>query len=232
MTQILAIVWLSSCSPAEVTGLSAAAVLAEQFDLAGALTRLRADASREPCDAVAGAIEYLEGLVAAPGAARQGGTDASLTDVRSAINALSRRAEGQRSTWHAASIALRAVAAAAQSEVAEMGLFLAEATRVESLHVAAGQKGIPFVTAHELAGDLWLQIHRYQDARDAYQRAWKQIGRTSRISLGLARSAARLKDTPSACGEYQSLLTWWGSRENAPPEIVEARDRFAALGCK
>jgi hypothetical protein len=209
--------------------LAAARAQAEAFDPPGALESAR---TAGDCDEAAGAVEYLEGLLGAREAMKQGGTMESLREVRSAANALSRRAEGGQRRWEVASLALRAVAAASQYERDEMAVYLAEATRIEGLLLAASHPGAPFVTAHELAGDLWLQVHRFEDARQAYAIAAERVGRTPRVRLGLARVAIQLAEPALACQEYRWLLDVWGDRRDTPPEIVEARTYVAAApGC-
>lgn len=218
---IFALLVLVPCDMAALGVVQKAAARAEAFDLPAALELVR---TAGDCEEAAGAAEYLEGLLGADEAVKAGGTVDSLREVRSATNALSRRAEGGARRWEVASLALRAVAAASQQERAEMALYLAEATRVEGLLLAAGVPGAPFVTAHELAGDLWLQIHDFQEARTAYTRAAAVVGRTPRVMLGLARSAERLKDTARACDEYGSLVNWWRRepRGEPPNEVAEA----------
>lgn len=216
---------LASCDPAI---LQRAGAQAQGFDLRGALEVVR---TAGDCDEAAGAAEYLEGLIGATAAIEHGGTVDSLRDVRSAIHALSRRSERGDRRWEAASIALRAVAAASQQERGEMAVYLAEAIRIEGLLLAARLPGAPLITVHELAADLWLQVHQFADARAAYQRAASVVGDTPRILLGLARTADRLKDAATACVEYKSFLTWWDSvpRRTATREIGEARTRAQAL---
>jgi hypothetical protein len=219
---LLLIVGLA-CDPAL---LARAAARAEAFDLAGALEAARAAGD---CDEAGGSVEYLEGLLGAVEAVAKGGTIDSLREVRSATNALSRRSETSDRRWEAASLGLRAVAAASQYERGELGIYLAEALRVERLVLSAGLRGAPFITIHELAGDLWYQVDQFEDARSAYERAAAAVGRTPRVRLGLARSAGKLEDRNTACVEYQSLVTWWESAPRTgapPPEIVEARARM------
>jgi hypothetical protein len=72
-----------------------------------------------------------------------------------------------------------------------MGAFLTHAIAMESLQFAAGQPGAPVLSAHEVAGELWLQVHRFEEARAAFERAVEQFGPTPRITEGLARAAAR-----------------------------------------
>jgi cytochrome c-type biogenesis protein CcmH/NrfG len=47
------------------------------------------------------------------------------------------------------------------------------------------------ISALEVAGELWLQVHRFEDARAAFERAARQVGTTPRIADGLARSVPR-----------------------------------------
>jgi hypothetical protein len=229
MVLLILLAQIGACTPGAVEKLAAAADRVNAFDLAGALEAARAAGD---CDAAAGTVEYLEALVAAPEAVKQGGAVDSLRDVRSAVNALSRRGEGGDRRWEVASLALRAVAAASQYERDEMAVYLAEATRIEGLLLAASQAGAPFITAHELAGDLWLQVHRFEDARRAYALAAGRVGRTPRVRLGLARVATRLGEPALACQEYRWLLEAWGDRAETPPEIAEARAYVSASsGC-
>lgn len=229
MVLLILLAQLGACSPQTLERLTQADARANAFDLAGALEAARAAGD---CDQAAGAVEYLEGLLAAPEAVRQGGAVDSLRDVRSAVNALSRRAEGGERRWEVASFVLRAVAAASQYERDEMALYLAEATRIEALLLAARQPGAPFISAHEMAGDLWLQVHRFEDARRAYAIAAERVGRTPRVRLGLARVAVRLQEPALACQEYRWLLDAWGDRAEAPLEITEAREYLSSEpGC-
>jgi len=216
---------LASCDPAI---LQKAAAHAEAFDLRGALEVVR---TAGDCDEAAGAAEYLEGLIGGAEAAEHGGTVDSLRDVRSATHALSRRSERGDRRWEAASIALRAVAAASQQERAEMAVYLTEAMRIEGLLLTARLPGVPLITVHELAGDLWLQVHQFADARAAYLRAASLVGQTPRIKLGLARTSDRLKDRVAACAEYRSFLAWWDGtpRSTTAREIRDARSRAQSL---
>jgi len=222
------ILLLVACDARATALMERAAARADAFDLMGALELAK---SAGECDDAAGAVEYLEGLIGAAAAVRSGGTVESLQEVRSASNALSRRAESGDRKWEAAAFALRAVAAASQYERDEMALYLAEATRIEALLRVAGAAGIPFISAHELAGDLWLQVHRFEDARAAYQKAAGVMGSSGRIHLGLARASSRLADTGTACREYQALIEWWNNRGPEPAEIAEARRYVQSFSC-
>jgi len=222
---------IDSCSAAAQALMGQASTRAQEFDLPGAFALLKEAASDGACDEAGAQFEYVEGLLGAAEAARQGGTVDSLRDVRSAVHALLWRAAGKGGAWEAGSVALQATIAASQYEREEMALYLEHATRLELLQLAAGQRGVPLITALELAGDLWLQVHRFEDAQRAYERAMEHVGRTSRITFGLGRAAARLQDGRTACAEYQRLLEWWDARAASPPEIEEARMYRASPAC-
>jgi hypothetical protein len=66
---------------------------------------------------------------------------------------------------------------------------------MEILQLEAGQPGAPAISALEVAGDLWLQVFRYDEAITAYELAAQHVGLTPRIRDSLARARARLKAT-------------------------------------
>jgi hypothetical protein len=204
------------------TLMTEASVRASEFDLAGALELSRVAASRDDPNAQIAAW-YLHGLINAGEAFREGGAPDALAPVREAIASLHAHANGRPGAAEIARLALHAAAAAAQSERDEMGLYLESALDMETLQRMAGLPGAPLVSAAEVAGDLWLQVHRYEDARRAYTDAAASAGSTLRILSGLARVARRLNDAAAACANYQQLLDVWGGRPGLPVEIAEAR---------
>ena len=130
---------------------------------------------------------YLRGWEAAREAARVGGSAESLAPVRDAIAALERLARGAHGPAEIAAYVLRAAADAAQDEREEMALFLAHAIELERVQLEARQPGAPAITAHEAAGDLWLRVRRYEDARRAFEHARSVVGTTPLIERGLSR---------------------------------------------
>ena len=181
---------VQSCSPAALARLEEASIRVQSFDLPGAVERLRDPVTRGCEDAEVAAL-YVGGLFAAMEAYNQGGSDESLAPVREAITALEKISGQAPGEAEIARLVLIAAAAAAQSERDEMGAFLTHATSMESLQLAAGQPGAPVISALEVAGELWLQVHRFEDARAAFERAAQQVGTTPRIADGLARSLPR-----------------------------------------
>jgi hypothetical protein len=130
---------------------------------------------------------YSRAWIAARDAYQVGGSAESLKDVDAAIAVLSDC--GARLE----SLVLQAAEAAAQSERESLAFFIDQAVQLESTRLAAGRSPAPYISAHEAAGELWLQVHRYEEARRAFLLAAERIGTTPRITLGLERVAARLK---------------------------------------
>lgn len=181
----------ASCPPDARRLMAEAAARVDAFDPAGAADRLRAAASPVCAAARVGAL-YLQGLVDARAAFRQGGSPDALAPVRAAVAALDAIARNRPGSAQIARLTLQAAAAAAQSERDEMALYLDAAMRMEALQRAAGEPGAPFISSVEAGGDLWLQLFRYADARRLYMRAVDEGHATMRALAGLARSAARL----------------------------------------
>lgn len=202
--------------------LEAAAARAAAFDL-GRAAEMFAAAARSGCAGADVTAHYLRGLTDARAAHAQGGSPESLAPVREAIAAVDTLDGGLPGPAEIARFVLMAAAAAAQSERDEMALLVGHALQLESLQLSAAQPGAPVLTAHEVAGDLWLRVHLYEDARRAYRLAAERVGRTPGVVLGLARAASRLTDRPTACREYRALLDRWGRGREEPAEIQEAR---------
>jgi hydroxypyruvate isomerase len=136
---------------------------------------------------------YRRGWEAAEAAAKVGGSTESLAPVRDAIALLDRMAGGTPGPAEIARYVLAAAADAAQDERDEMALFLEHAVALERTQLDAHQSAAPGITAHEAAGELWLRVYRYEDAKRAYERARAVIGSTPRIESGLARAEDALR---------------------------------------
>jgi hypothetical protein len=207
------------CTDAEAV-IAAADERVALLDVQGATARLAN--RRSECENIAVPYWYLRGLTAARDAYRYGGSPESLEPVKLAINELASSASQTRSA-EIARIVLMAASAAAQSEREEMALLLEHAVTLERQQRSAGSPGAPLLTAQEVAGDLWLQVHRFEDARRAYREAAGQVGPTRRTTLGLARTAFRIGDLADACSEYRTLVDGWPANEGEPAELVEAQ---------
>jgi hypothetical protein len=210
--------------------IAAATERAAVLDLQGATARLAGDLSQ--CADTAVAYWYLHGLISAREAYRVGGSPESLESVKAAIGQLAALSAGMPSA-EIARVVLLAASSAAQSERDEMGLLLVHALDLEKKQRSAGLPGAPIVTAHEVAGDLWLQVHRFDDARQAYRAALEQVGPTRRVVLGLARTALRQGDVRGSCVEYRKLVGAWPPRAGGdPPELAEAAAFLRRPDCR
>jgi tetratricopeptide (TPR) repeat protein len=201
---------------------------AASLDVTTAVGRFEAAAENGCADARVAAI-YLSAVTAAREAYRVGGSEESLQPVRRAEAALEALASRGDTLAPLVRLLVMAAAAAAQSERGEMDLLLTQAQQLERVRLAGGLSGVPGMSAHELAGDLWLQVHRFEAASAAYRQALDLVGPTPRTLLGLARTAARLDDVRAACEGYARLLREWRP-PGTPGAIVEARE-FVARQC-
>ena len=186
----LAVAAVQNCSSGAERRLAEAAARVQAFDLPAGITAL-GDPATGGCEDIEVAALYLRGLAAALDAYKQGGSQESLAPVREAIGELEKISGQRPGPPEVARLVLIAATAAAQSEREEMGAFLTHALAMESLQFAAGQPGAPVLTAHEVAGELWLQVHRFDEARAAFELAAEQFGTTPRIAAGLARAVPR-----------------------------------------
>ena len=220
----------AQCSPEATALMKAASERAAVFDLAGALQRMQA-AVKSGCAEAMLPVLYLRGWIAARDAYRVGGSPESLRAVVQSIASL-QDTMGKSGPPQIAALVLQAAAAAAQSERDELALMIDYAVQLEDRDLAAKRPGLPMITAHEAAGDLWLQVYRYDEARRAYTTAAERIGVTPRITLGLARLAVRIDALATACKQYQSLVTSWKETGPEPPELSEARTFLTAPACQ
>jgi hypothetical protein len=105
-----------------------------------------------------------------------------------------------------ADAAIRAAISAAQEERDEMAVFLEHA---RALSVQMALTGAPArwpLPIDELEGELWFEVERFAESRDAYQRATRTAA-SPRAWLGLARANARLNDMAAACAAYKAIAT-------------------------
>jgi hypothetical protein len=220
----------TQCSPEASALMKAATERAAVFDLAGAVQRMQAAAMSGCAEAMLPAL-YLRGWIAAREASRVGGSPEALRPVLQSIATLQDQF-GKSGPSQIAALVLQAAAAAAQSERDELALMIDYAVQLEDRDLSAKRPALPMISAHEAAGDLWLQVYRYDDARRAYTRAAERIGVTPRITVGLARLAVRLDALATACKQYRSLVTTWKTPGPEPPELAEARTFLTNPACQ
>jgi hypothetical protein len=102
-----------------------------------------------------------------------------------------------------AEVAIRAAVSAAQEERDEMSLLLEHARDLSNqmgINASPAQWPLPI---DELEGELWFEVDRFPEARDAYLRATR-LKATPNGWIGLARSSEKLGDVVTACRAYTS----------------------------
>lgn len=172
---------------------------------------------------------YLRGVQAAR-AAWPGGREDALAMARESAERLSALASlsGAWSRGELRRVSVLAAIAGAQEEREELTLLLAHGDQLESRLRAIGLRGEVVLPFDELAGDLWQQIHRFEDAKRRYERVVHEWPERTRAWLGLARAARELAATTDArAAARQVLLRWADSRAL---EAVEAEMRQIADG--
>ena len=125
-----------------------------------------------------------------------------------------------------AEIAIRAAVSAAQEERDEMALLLTHARDLSNQMGLAGAPAEWPLPIDELEGELWLEVDRFTEARDAYERATRTRP-TPNAWIGLGRAAAKLGDTVTACRAYTNAGTTQGL-----PQQVELEISLYRLKCQ
>jgi hypothetical protein len=165
----------------------------------------------------------MEGWRAARAIAPKGGALELLGPVNVRLKELD-EITGMRARY--AETAIRAAVSAAQEEREEMALLLEHARSLSDLLELAGTPAEWPLPIDELEGELWLEVDRFPEARDAYERATK-LKPTPNAWIGLARAADKLGDMVTACLAYRSVAT----TPNLPP-TVELEVSLYRLKCK
>ena len=125
-----------------------------------------------------------------------------------------------------AEVAIRAAVSAAQEERDEMALFLQHARDLSKQMALAGAPAQWPVPIDELEGELWLEVDRFPEARDAYERATKTTGSLN-AWIGLARATDRLGDAIAACAAYTRVRAFPGL-----PSTAELEASLYLLKCQ
>ena len=165
----------------------------------------------------------MEGWNLARALAPKGGAVELLGPVNTKLRELDRMAN---TSARYAEVAIRAAISAAQDERDEMQLFLdhlRDLSRQMEVAGAPAQWPVPF---DELEGELWLEVDRYTESRDAYTRAVEKKP-TPNALVGLARANDKLGDVVGACAAYTRVRGMPG----LPPQ-VELEISLYALKCK
>jgi hypothetical protein len=164
----------------------------------------------------------MEGWSAARALAPKGGALELLGPVNLRLRALD-ALPGPAARY--AEVAIRAAVSAAQEERDEMELFLVHAADLSTTMALAGAPAQWPLPIDEMAGELWFEVDRYTEARDAYLRATR-LKPTANAWVGLARASDRLADTIGACAAYTQAKSVAGL-----PSAVEIEIGMYLLKC-
>lgn len=165
----------------------------------------------------------MEGWRAARALAPKGGALELLGPVNAKLRELDRMAN---KSARYAEVAIRAAVSAAQDERDEMQLFLEHLRDLSRQLELAGSKPQWPLPIDELEGELWLEVDRYAEAREAYARAAK-ANPTPNALVGLGRASDRLGDVIGACAAYTRVRGMPGL-----PAQVELEISLYELKCK
>jgi hypothetical protein len=165
----------------------------------------------------------MEGWLAARSVAPKGGA----LDLLGPVNVRLKELDGLANTSaRYAEIAIRAAVSAAQEERDEMGLLLEHARDLSRQMALAGSPAQFPIPIDELEGELWLEVDRFETARDAYRRA-TEVSPSPNAWIGLARASDKLGDVVAACAAYTRLAGMAGL-----PPTVELEISLYALKCR
>ena len=164
----------------------------------------------------------MEGWTAARAIAAKGGAVELLGPVNLRLKALD-AFPGTAARY--AEIAIRAAVSAAQEERDELGVLLAHARDLSNQMALIGEPAKFPLPIDELEGELWFEVDRFTEARDAYERATNSAP-SANAWVGLARASDRLGDRVTACRAYTTAA----STQNLPA-TVELEISLYALKC-
>jgi hypothetical protein len=164
----------------------------------------------------------IDGWTAARALAPKGGALEFLGPVNARLRELDKMAN---TSARYAEVAIRAAVSAAQEERDEMQLFLEHARDLSKQMALAGAPAQYPLPIDELEGELWLEVDRYPEAKDAFTRA-VQGQPTVNALIGLARVNDKLGDVIGACAAYTRARGTPGL-----PPTVELEISLYALKC-
>jgi len=123
---------------------------------------------------------------------------------------------------------LEALVHVARGRKAEALTAIGQAAAIEDRMKRPIARPQPIKPAHELFGELLIELERPAEAIPHFERAlWRSSGRALSV-LGLARAAAASGDRARARQHYDTLLKMWHAADPGLPEIAEARTFLAS----
>jgi hypothetical protein len=170
--QLAVVTAQDTCTPAQVAVAERAQQRLLRGDHRGAREELSVAVTEASCGLLRLAGTALDGWAEARALAPAGGAAELLGPVQRALDALQplRSTDDGLEAEYAAT-AIRAAIAAAQDERPEMALLLTHARDLAERLQLRGRRAMWPRTLNLLAGELWFEVDRFEDARIAFERA-------------------------------------------------------------
>jgi hypothetical protein len=216
----------AACTAADDVALARAAELIERGDdpLIHEPALQPAAGSTDGCAAIALARLALLSWAEARALAVVGGDPAQLGPMRARLDEFGRFAPGPLALdAEYARVAVQAAVAAAQDERGELELLLTHARDLSERLIQRGRPARWPRPFNLLAGELWLEVDRFEDARQAFERAVRTGSPPALAQVGLAESLIGLGQRDDACRLIRQVRDATGE--------VDARARRVAASC-
>ena len=104
-----------------------------------------------------------------------------------------------------------------------------EAIEIEDSIYALSQPPYPIIPAHELFGNMLMEMKRPADAMKHFAETLRRTPGRAKAVYGIARAAETLSDKQTAIKRYTELLELWKHADKDRPELAIAR-RFLSTG--
>jgi tetratricopeptide (TPR) repeat protein len=126
----------------------------------------------------------------------------------------------------------QAAAAQAAGDADKAIAMMNGAVAIEDSIYALSQPPYPPIPAHELYGDLLLELNRPADAEHQFAQALERTPGRPLAIYGLARAAQALGDNARAAKQYSTFLQVWRNADQDLPELAAAKRSLAPAQTK
>ena len=123
----------------------------------------------------------------------------------------------------------QALAAKAAGDTGRATAMMNEAIAIEDSIYALSQPPYPVIPAHELYGELLLELDRPAEALTHFTETLKRTPGRPKAIYGIARAARRAGDTRTAIERYSEFLELWKQADTDRPELADARQFLQAM---
>ncbi len=107
-----------------------------------------------------------------------------------------------------------------------------QAAAIEDSIYALSQPPYPPIPAHEMYGNMLMEINRPAEAEKQYTEALERTPGRPKAIYGIARAAAALGDSKTAAKRYTQFLSAWRDADQDLPETGLAKRFLASVRSK